>query len=187
MNFGKNVKNARKEQRLTLEELSERSGVSRSMLSKIEREEKNPTIQVACQIAEALHMTLSQLLGEHEKRESLFIPKDKRLVYQDEQSGFSRYLLSPSLPSRGIEFILNVIPPGQESGVFPPHKRGVKEYITVANGALRVILGKDLTEYDLQEGDSLYFEADVEHQFINTGTEECRYYLIIDSHDAKSL
>ncbi|MFC4765855.1 helix-turn-helix domain-containing protein [Effusibacillus consociatus] len=179
--FGNNVKQARKGKGLTLQELSELSGVSRSMLSQIEREEKNPTIQIACQIAEALHLTLSQLLGEQDRQEVILIKKEQRLVYKDEKSGFERHLLSPSFPSKGVEFILNIVPPGKESGVFPPHTSGVKEYMTVAQGKLRVVLGEGNVVHELQAGDSLYFEANLQHQFINIGDQECHYYLVIDS------
>ncbi|WP_380023410.1 helix-turn-helix domain-containing protein [Effusibacillus consociatus] len=181
MGFGNNVKQARKGKGLTLQELSELSGVSRSMLSQIEREEKNPTIQIACQIAEALHLTLSQLLGEQDRQEVILIKKEQRLVYKDEKSGFERHLLSPSFPSKGVEFILNIVPPGKESGVFPPHTSGVKEYMTVAQGKLRVVLGEGNVVHELQAGDSLYFEANLQHQFINIGDQECHYYLVIDS------
>lgn len=185
MRFGRNVRKLRKEKKLSLEELSKKCGVSRSMLSQIEREEKNPTIQVACQIAEGLNTTLSRLLGEQEEKEALVIRKGERLIYRDEQSGFERHLLSPSFPSRGVEFILNIIPPGKESGAFPPHLPGVKEYIVVDEGRLKVELAGGKRKYELEPGDSIYFEADVEHRFINAGNGECRYYLVIDSNQAK--
>jgi transcriptional regulator with XRE-family HTH domain len=183
MSFGIRVKKARAEKKLTLQELSKRSGVSRSMLSKIEREEKNPTIQIACQVAEGLGLTLSQLLDEQEEREMVLIKKEQRLIYRDEQSGFERHLLSPSFPARGVEFILNVIPPGQASGHFPPHTKGVKEYVSVAQGQLQVSLGDRV--YLLDAGDSLYFDADLTHHFANVGSEPCQYYLVIDSHQTK--
>ncbi|WP_134686711.1 helix-turn-helix domain-containing protein [Brevibacillus migulae] len=185
MSFGKNVKQARKEKGFTLQELSDRSGVSPSMLSLIEREEKNPTLQVACQIAEALDLTLSRLLGEQERREVIVIRRGERMVYRDEKSGFERHLLSPSFPSKGIEFVLNIVPTGKESGMFPSHKPGVKEYIMVAQGKLRVELGNGHFVVDLEQGDSLYFEADVQHRFINTGQNDCQYYLVIDSYGEK--
>lgn len=184
MEFGKNVNLLRKKLGLTLQELSERSGVSRSMLSQIEREEKNPTIQVACQIAEALHVSLSHLLGEHPGHEAIVIRKEQRLIYKDPYSNFERHLLSPSFPAKGIEFILNILPPGRQSGVFPPHKPGVKEFVSVSKGSLRIVLGAQAATYELAEGDSLFFEANVEHQFINLGEAECQYYLVIDSHEA---
>ncbi|MBB6283440.1 helix-turn-helix domain-containing protein [Geobacillus subterraneus] len=184
MTFAHNVRAVRKQKGLTLQALSERCGVSRSMLSQIERGEKNPTIQVACQIAAGLGVTLSELLGEHEPKEIIMIKKEERYVYCDEESGFERHLLSPVFPGQPIEFILNIIPPGQQSGVFPPHPKGTKEYIAVAAGTLRIVLGDH--HYDLREGDSLYYDAACEHQLINTGQEECRYYLIIHSPASKT-
>lgn len=144
---------------------------------------KNPTIQVACQIAEALGTTLSHLLGEQQPRTTVIIRRDQRLIYRDESSGFERHLLSPTTRAAGIEFVLNIVPPNQESGVFPPHKPGVKEFIVVAKGQLRAILGEE-SSWDLDEGDSMYFEAHVPHRFINIGGDTCEYYLVIDSHDA---
>lgn len=185
MEFGKQVNLIRKEKGLSLQELSALSNVSTSMLSQIERGEKNPTISVACQIAEALNTTLSALLNQQEKRETIVIRKENRPVYHDENSGFQRHLLSPSFPSRGIEFVKNVMPPLSESGIFPAHQSGVKEYIYVEKGTLKVELGKGLYNEELYEGDSFFFEADTEHRFINVLNEECHYFLVIDSSQSK--
>lgn len=181
MSLGKNLKTARLKKGYSLQDLADRSGVSRAMLSKIEREEKNPTVNVACQIAEALDMTVSQLLGQVEKREVILLKEDQRQILRDEQTGFERRLLSPAFPSKGIEFILNIIPEGKSSGLFPAHKRGVKEYVYVEKGRLKITLNESQT-YILNEGDSIYFEADAKHQFDNIGAGECRYYLVIDSN-----
>jgi len=54
------------------------------------------------------------------------------------------------------QMVGSCIPPGQQSEVFPPHPKGTKEYIAVANGTLRVVLGDH--HYDLREGDSLYLQ-----------------------------
>ena len=183
LEFSENVKRRRKRLGLTLEQLSDKCGVSRSMLSEIERGAKNPTIQVACQIAEALDTTLSYLLGEQQTQTSVVIRREQRLIYHDESSGFERHLLSPSTGITGIEFILNVVPPGKESGLFPPHKPGVKEFIVVAKGQLRVMLGEESC-WDLDEGDSMYFEAHLPHRCVNIGEEACEYYLVIDSHSS---
>ena len=186
MEFGKQVKLIRKKRGMSLQELSTLSKVSTSMISQIERGEKNPTISVACEIAEALNTTLSALLGQQDQREIVVIRKESRPVYYDENSGFQRHLLSPSFPSRGIEFVKNVIPPYSETGVFPAHKSGVKEYIYIEKGSLKVELGKDGYNERLYEGDSFYFEADTEHRFINDSDIECNYFLVIDSTQSKS-
>ncbi|MBO1004311.1 helix-turn-helix domain-containing protein [Pseudogracilibacillus auburnensis] len=182
MKFGINVKRIRRKKNLTLEELADRSKVSRSMLSMIERGEKNPTIQVASQIAEGLEVTISYLLGEQEKQEVIFIRENERLVYKDETSGVERHLLSPSFSGKGLEFILHILPPLQSTGTFPAHRKGVKECIHVTHGKLQIELGEQPKIFVLEKGDSIYFEADLKHRLTNLVNEECQFYLIIDSH-----
>ena len=177
--LGERVRALRRERGWTLELLAERSGVSRAMISKLERGEKNPTLVVAARVAEGLGVSLSQLVGIVEKKEIVVVPRERRMVMRDPETGFERQLLSPSFGGRGLEFIRNVVPEGSTSGEFPPHRRGVEEYVVVEKGRLRAILGGG--EHILEEGDAAYFEADVAHRFDNAGEGECSYYLVIDS------
>ena len=177
--LGGRVRDLRRERGLTLEGLASRSGVSRAMLSKVERGEKNPTLVVAAKVAEGLAVPLSRLLGVEERREVVVVPRDRRTVMRDPETGFERQLLSPSFGGRGVEFVRNVVPEGSTSGEFPPHRRGVEEYVVVESGRLRAVLGGE--EYLLERGDSLYFEADVTHRFDNVGEGPCSYYLVIVS------
>jgi transcriptional regulator with XRE-family HTH domain len=177
--LGGRVKELRRGRDLTLEELAERSGVSRAMISKLERGEKNPTLVVAAKLAEGLGVTLSRLAGMEERREVVVVPRERRMVMRDPETGFKRQLLSPNLVGRAVEFIRDEIPEGSTSGVFPPHRSGVEEQIIVERGSLKARLGGE--EYLLREGDALYFEADVPHSFDNAGGEECSYYLVISS------
>ena len=173
------MKDLRRRRGLTLEELAGSSGVSRAMLSKVERGEKNPTLVVAAKVAEGLGVSLSELLGTEERREVVVVPRERRPTMRDPETGFERQLLSPPFSGRGVEFVRNVVPEGTTSGRFPPHRRGVEEYIVVEKGRLRAILGGQ--ERLLDEGDALYFEADVPHRFDNVGGGECSYYLVIVS------
>ena len=149
------------------------------MISKMERGEKNPTLVVAAKLAEGLSVTLTQLVGVEERREVVVVPRGERTVIRDPETGFERQLLSPTFGGRGVEFIRNVVPEGSTSGEFPPHRRGVEEYVAVEKGRLKAVLGGE--EYTLEEGDALYFEADVSHRFDNAGDDECSYYLVIGS------
>jgi transcriptional regulator with XRE-family HTH domain len=178
--LGRRVRALRRERGLTLDGLARRSGVSRAMISKLERGEKNPTLVVAAKVAEGLGVSLSQVVGVEERREVVVVRRERRMVMRDPETGFERQLLSPSFGGRGIEFIRNVVPIGSTSGEFPPHRRGVSEYVVVERGRLRALLGTD--EYFLERGDALYFEADVTHRFDNAGEGECSYYLVIDSN-----
>ncbi|SMO32358.1 helix-turn-helix domain-containing protein [Melghirimyces algeriensis] len=181
MNIGQRLKQYRLQKGYSLQALSDRSGVSRSMLSKIERGEKNPTINLLCEIVEALQITVSQVIDEPTQREVIVIKKDQRPVLYDKDSGLERHLLSPTFPSKGIEFVLNVLPEGHRTGRFPAHQKHVREHIFVETGKLKVILGRN-DHYTLEAGDSFYFEANIEHEFINIGKTDCRYFLVIDSH-----
>ncbi len=179
--LGGRVLDFRRERGLTLEALAERSGVSRAMISKVERGEKNPTLVVAAKVAEGLGVSLSRLVGIEERREVIVVPRDRQMVMRDPRTGFERWLLSPTFGGRRVEFIRNVVPKGATSGEFPPHRRGVEEYLVVENGRLKATLAGD--EHLLEEGDALYFEADVPHRLDNAGEKECSYYLVIASKD----
>ena len=186
MELGANMKRLRGELGLTLEALSERSGVSRAMLSDIERGVKSPTIRVVSQVAEGLGCSVSRLLGEDagQPQDALqVLRRDERQVLVDPKSGVERHLLSPRFLRRGLEVVWYSIPPGQFTGTFPPHRPGTEEHITVVQGTLRCRLGE--SETTLQEGDSLSFRADVEHAFENPGSNKCRYFLVIDSSSAR--
>jgi transcriptional regulator with XRE-family HTH domain len=177
--LGERVRALRRGRGLTLDVLAERSGVSRAMISKLERGEKYPTLVIAAKVAAGLEISLSQLIGGEERRKVVVVPRDRRMVMRDPVTGFERQLLSPSFAGRGIEFLRNVVPEDSTSGDFPPHRRGVEEYVVVERGRLRAVLGGE--EYLLEEGDALYFEADVAHRFENAGEGGCSYYLVIDS------
>lgn len=177
--LGARVKDLRRERGLTLDELAGLSGVSRAMISKLERGEKNPTLVIAARLAEGLGVSLSRLAGVEERREVVLVPKERRMVLRDPETGFERQSLSPTFAGRGVEFLRNVVPEGSTSGDFPAHRKGVEEHIVVEKGDLKATLGGE--EYLLREGDALYFEADVPHRFDNAGRGECSYYLVISS------
>src|SRR5215203_2494541 len=171
--LGGRVRDLRRRRGLTLEELAGLSGVSRAMISKLERGEKNPTLVVAARLAEGLGVTLSQLAGMEERREVVVVPRERRMVMRDPETGFERQLLSPNFVGSGGEFVRNEIPENSTSGEFPPHRN------VVERGSLKAMLAGE--EYLLGEGDALYFEADVPHRFDNAGEGTCSYYLVISS------
>ncbi len=141
--LGARVKELRRRRELTLEDLAERAGVSRAMISKVERGEKNPTLVVTAKVAEGLGVTLSELLGEEERREVVVVPRERRMVKSDPETGFERQLLSPTFGGRGVEFVRNVVPHGATSGEFPPHLRGLEDYVVVEKGRLWAVVGDE--------------------------------------------
>ncbi|ETR78085.1 cupin [Afipia sp. P52-10] len=173
------LRHFRKENNFSLEMLAEASGVSRSMISKIERCETVPSTVILSKLAEALGVTFSQLMAPAVEREIVHIPAARQPILRDADSGFLRRCISPVLPGRGIDWVLNTLPPGAETGNFVAHRRGVEEYIYVLRGRVRVTIGTD--QVVLSEGDSLYFQADADHAFLNLGKTPCEYFLVIDT------
>lgn len=173
------VRRHRKERGYSLETLSSISGISRSMISKVERAEAVPSTTVLSRIAEALGVTFSRLMAPPMEREILVIPAASQPILRDAESGFLRRCISPVLPGRGIDWVLNTIPAGAASGRFVGHRRGVSEYIYVLKGKLKASVGDKSVLLD--EGDSLYFEADADHAFANVGKGDCQYFLVIDA------
>ena len=169
----------RKQRDLSLEALAALSGVSRSMISKIERGEAVPSTAVLSRLAEALGVTFSRLMAPETEREILLIPAARQPVLRDEASGFLRRCISPVLPGRGIDWVLNTLPPKANTGEFVAHRRGVSEYIYVLKGRLQAVIGDRILVAN--EGDSLYFEADAGHAFTNIGSGPCEYFLVIDA------
>ena len=187
MELGETIKARRSRQGLTLGDLAERTGVSRAMLSEIERGAKNPTIRIVCQIAEGLGTTVSELIGEGpppESRAPSIVRAAERRTLVDPQTGVARQQLAPAYVQRGVEVLWYTLPARAATGAFPAHRPGVVEQITVVRGALRCQLGGD--EALLAAGDAIFFDADIAHAFANPGNEPCEYLLIIDSRGATS-
>lgn len=175
--IGLRVRQLRRQQQLTLDALAARSGVSRAMLSKVERGEKQPTLVTAVKIADGLGVTLSQLMSAEEARAVVLVPRAQRREMVDPETGLVRQHLFPGVPSRRLEFVRAVLPAGGSSGDFLPHRPGVEQYMLVEHGRLRATL--DGAEYVLEEGDALFFSADRRHRFDNIGDGECSYYVVL--------
>ena len=173
------IRQLRKRNNMSLEMLADASGVSRSMISKIERCETVPSTVILSKLAEALGVTFSRLMATETKQEVVHIPAARQPILRDHETGFLRRCISPVLPGRGIDWVLNTLPPNAETGTFVAHRRGVEEYIYVLSGAMRASIGEQ--HVALNPGDSLYFQADADHSFRNLGKTPCDYFLVIDT------
>jgi len=139
--FGERVRGLRERAELTLEELSRLSGVSRAMLSKVERGEKSPTIGVAKRISRALNTSLSFLAGGQEERRAVaIVRKDQRHVFKDGETGFERHLLSPPIAGGGVELLFHYLPAGTSTGMLPPYPVGTEKHVVVTDGELARII-----------------------------------------------
>lgn len=179
--LGERVRELRRRRGLTLDALAARSGVSRAMISKLERGEKNPTLVVAARVAEGLGVDLMQLAGIEKRGRVVVVPRQAATVARDPQTGFERRLLSQGFGEPRIEFTRNIVPEGSSTGDITPRRRGTEGYVVVGSGTLRAVIGGEA--YLLETGDALYFDADVAHRFDNAGEGGCCYYAVFDGGD----
>lgn len=177
--LGEALKRRRLERHLTLEQLAEQSGVSRAAISKIERGDSGASTPVLGKLAEALDLSISQLVGGKRSEPVLHIPRSQQPSFKEEATGFERRSLSPMYFGRGIDFVLNRLPPKAKTGPFPSHREGVEEHLYVTRGRLKVTL--DGVEYTLETGDFLFYRGDLSHSFENLSNTTCEYFIVIDS------
>ena len=177
--LGDALKRRRQEQKLTLDQLAAKSGVSRAAISKIERGDSGASTPVLGKLAEALDLSISQLVGGPRSEPVLHIPHDRQPSFLEEKTGFERRSLSPLYLGRGIDFVLNRLPPGTKTGPFPSHRQGVEEHLYVAKGKLKVTLNGE--SHILKQGDFLFYRGDMSHSFENIANTPCEYFIVIDS------
>jgi transcriptional regulator with XRE-family HTH domain len=172
--LGDRIQSLRVDRGLTLRELADRSDVSVSMLSSVERGEKAPTVVVLDRIAAGLDVTLASLVAEPDA-ERVVVRRAADQDRVDEPGGWQRTILSPVVPGVNFEWIRSTLPPGCDAGAFPAYAAGSHEFIAVQSGILTLTIGE--RELSLSAGDSVYFAADVPHSYANRGQTRCIYHV----------
>jgi transcriptional regulator with XRE-family HTH domain len=162
---------------LSLDRLAELSGVSRSMVSEVERGAKTPSVLVLDRLATALATSIARLLDEPARDAVVVLRRSQQRVVRD-PSGWERRILSPVLPGVEFEFMRTTIGAGVDAGVFLPHQPGSREYVAIEAGRLRLTL--DDQEHHLDAGDSVCYLGDRRHAFANPWERDCVYYLAME-------
>ena len=159
-----------------MDNLAQASGVSRSMLSEIEREKANPTLAVTFRISSAFAMTIAELIESSEKQAAIQVTRasDRGQVYRSDKNCQIR-TLSPLNLEKDVEFYEVTLRPGGELRS-TPHYEGTREFLTVESGNVRVESAGDTVE--LTRGDSATYRADVPHAIVNSGEGEAVLFLV---------
>jgi transcriptional regulator with XRE-family HTH domain len=165
---------------LSLRDLAQRTGVSAPMLSQVERGETSPTLAVAQRIAAGLELSLSQLLRLDEGEGVSVVRRKHRRG--GSRRGHSYEILTPPLPGQRAELSEHVLAAGAQTGGPgdpPMHEAGSRETAVVSAGRVRLVVGE--AAYDLAEGDSVTFDADLPHHFENLEPEEARFLSVVSA------
>jgi transcriptional regulator with XRE-family HTH domain len=175
---GSRIKALREAMDLSLRDLSERSGVSPTMLSQVERGATSPTLAVAGKIASGLDLSLSQLLRLDEAPHVVVsrAPDHRR----QERGGHLIEELTPPLPGLRADVSSHVLQPGSSTGGAgdaPMHEPGSRETAVVLEGTVLLAFGDG--QYELGPGDSVTFDADLPHHFENQSDGPTRFIAVM--------
>ena len=177
---GRKIKELRSHRHLTLEQLAQASGVSKSMLSQIERGRTNPTVATLWSLTGALGVALSDLLdsgSDGPDRHDIEVLKTHQTPeIQSADGKCSLRILGPiDLVSRTEWYDMTLEPGGiLESEAHAP---GTREHLTVLQGRLRVSNG--IRHQDLEKGDTARYDADTPHTIENPGNKPARAILMV--------
>lgn len=177
------VRDLRRARSLTLEQLAEASGVSRSMISLIERQETSPTAAILNKLADAFGLSLPALFAGESRRPDPE-PVSRRAdqpVWADPASGYVRRHLSPAGVASPIELVEVSFPAGQTL-VFdnPVRAAGIQQQLWVLQGAMDITLNRKT--WHLAAGDCLAMALGKRVTFHNPKAQPARYVLALTSH-----
>jgi transcriptional regulator with XRE-family HTH domain len=174
---GEQIQRLRAERNMTLDDLSRAAGVSKSMLSEIERDKANPTIAVAWRLTNALGVSLDQLFAMQKAPETIVVAGPHEI---------------PTLDGRDAKYQLRVWGPIELAGKFEwyeltlqaggalvsnAHEPGTREHLTVLQGTIEVDANGIAKR--LRAADTARYVADVPHAIRNVGKSDARALLVV--------
>jgi transcriptional regulator with XRE-family HTH domain len=171
--IGPKIRELRRQKNLTLQQLSERSGVSAAAINKIERNGMVPTIATLMKLAGAFNRTVGWLVGEQEddgRSVVLVRPAERRRVFTS-KTGLELMGLSGPYGPFFMAGAAATVEAGADSGPTPMEHAG-EEHVYVLDGSLRFTI--DDTDYLLRRGDALHFRTDLPHRWSNPGSRPAR-------------
>lgn len=181
------IRALRAERGLTLGALAERSGVSRSMISVIERAESSPTASVLDRLAAALGVTIATLFAEAERPDAAPVARAAdQPLWSDPETGYVRRNLSPAGFPSAIELVEVALPPGARVAYDTGSRlAAVDQQIWVIEGAITVTIGD--TPHDLATGDCLAMRLDRPITFHNRTDAPARYLVALTTRTSRSM
>ncbi|WP_026954526.1 helix-turn-helix domain-containing protein [Algoriphagus vanfongensis] len=167
--IGGKIKDLRKSQDLKLGELSDISGISIAMLSKIENGRVYPTIPTLIQVLNSLKADLNEFFADLNQEEEfpgylLYKKSDYKSIKKEEESiGFDyQMVMNRKMEKSSMEISLLTISPGAQR---EPVSTNGFEFLYLIKGNLSYTLGD--STLSLEEGDSLFFNGEIPHVPVN--------------------
>ena len=166
MELGDKIRSLRLKQKISIEQLSAMSGLSKGLISQIERDITGPSVASLWKISKALNVTMNYFFDEYDDFNQI-VRKDERKKIMMKNGDRTYELLCPNLKNQ-IEMLWIEIEPNDSNSEELISHDG-EECGVVLKGTLRILSGDNV--YDLNEGDSIYLDSTIPHKYVNTGTE----------------
>jgi transcriptional regulator with XRE-family HTH domain len=174
---GEQIQRLRNERKLTLDDLSRAAGVSKSMLSEIERDKANPTIAVAWRLTNALGISLDQLFAQQKEVDTIRIvgPHDIPTLNGADGAYQLRVWGPIDLAGKFEWYELTLTPGG--SLVSNAHEPGTREHLTVLQGSIEIDAAG--TSKRVKIAETARYSADEPHAIRNVGRGEAKALLVV--------
>ncbi len=181
------LKALRLERGLTLDGLAERAGVSRSMISLVERGESSPTAAVLNRLATGLETSLAALFAEAPREEASPVARAAdQPAWRDPETGYRRRALSPPGFPSPIELAEVVLPPGARVAYDAvPRAIGIHQQVWILEGRLELAVGGAV--HDLSAGDCLAMRIAGPTAFRNPGDAPVRYLVALTTEARRAV
>jgi transcriptional regulator with XRE-family HTH domain len=168
MSIGGRIRTIRTMRGMSSTQLAQAAGVSRGMISQLELDRANPSIDTLRKIATALESPIAAFFDEGQSN-GIVVRKAERKTLRIPRSGLTYQLLTPDL-NRQIEFILIELAPGQ-GGAREPFGHPGEESALVLEGELNVWIGDE--QHVVGAGDTISFNSGIPHRVENLGETPC--------------
>jgi transcriptional regulator with XRE-family HTH domain len=166
--LSRNVRALRLGERFTLDALAARAGISKGMLVQVEQARTNPSLATLCRLANALGISLPQLLDVGPPAAVQVVRRDGNVVLWEGELGGEGRLLAASQEPRPLEFWEFRLAPG-DAYKADPQSPGTVEMVYVLAGHLTVQVEEETVQ--APAGDTVVFRPDRDHEYRNAGTE----------------
>ncbi len=165
LSLGQKIGRLRQERGLTLQEVSDGSGLTPSFLSRLERDKVNISVANLRKLALFFNIQMTHFFeGEDNQQAGQIVHRSERIKLSLDDAPVQVYSLLP--PNGDMEARLMEAQPGSGQQGFS--SRG-SQMVYLLRGQLRFHLGEE--EYILQEGDTLFYRDDLAHSWVNIGDD----------------
>ena len=160
MDIGAKIKRIRLSNQLTLEELANRSELTKGFLSQLERDLTSPSVATLENILEALGTNLKDFFSEDEDEQIVFSKDD---FFENIQDDYKISYIIPNAQKNDMEPILIELEKDKQSMIIAPHEG--QEFGYVVQGRVKLMNGDE--EYEVKKGETFYLKGNLPHYIVN--------------------